>query len=102
MLPALIVGALTAWFLGLKLGLIVAGVTFVAVVVASLIPGATLTVYALVLAWCALLYFFGAKFRKPSAASAIAGGTLGTLGKWVGKARRMFEGDTNRRGSGRG
>ena len=97
MLPALIVGALTAWFLGLKLGIVVAGITFVAVIIASVIPGASLTVYVLILGWCALLYFFGAKFRKPNAATQIAGGTIGQLGRWVGKARKLWNEKDQRR-----
>ena len=48
MLPALIVGALTAWYLGLRAGVIAAIVTAAAMLVATFIPGATLVVYALV------------------------------------------------------
>ena len=61
MVAAIIVGALTAWYLGLRLGVIIAVVTAAALVVASIIPGMSLTVYALVLAWSAALYFFGPK-----------------------------------------
>jgi hypothetical protein len=66
MLAALIVGALTAWYLGLKLGIIVAGVAFVALLVANFVPGMTLTVYALVIVWAGALYFFGPKISKAS------------------------------------
>ena len=75
MLPALIVGALTAWYLGLRAGVIAAGVTLGALVIASFVPGLTLAVYALVLAWSAGLYFLGAKI----AASSRKGG-----GSWLG------------------
>jgi hypothetical protein len=50
MLPALIVGALTAWYLGLRLGIIVAIVTAGALLLAAFVPGMTITVYALVIA----------------------------------------------------
>src|SRR5512134_1127234 len=96
MLPALIVGALTAWFLGLKIGLIAAGISFAALVVASIVPGMTITLYAVIIGWCALLYFFGAKIRgqaPPSVARTVTGSAFGTVGKWVGKARKMFSGD---------
>jgi hypothetical protein len=95
MLPALIVGALTAWYLGLKVGLIAAGISFAAVLVASFVPGMTITVYALILGWCALLWFFGSKMtgkQAPTKAS-VAGSAMGTVGRWVGKARKMFGND---------
>ena len=56
MLPALIVGALTAWYLGLRLGVIVAIVTAAALLLAAFVPGMTITVYALVIAWDAALF----------------------------------------------
>jgi hypothetical protein len=64
MLPALIVGALTAWYLGLRAGIVAAVITAVALLVAILVPGMSLPVYALVIAWCAALYFLGAKLGK--------------------------------------
>jgi hypothetical protein len=99
MIPALIVGALTAWFLGLRAGLIAAGVAFVAVVVAGIVPGMTITVYGLILGWCALLWFFGSKLTgkaaptRSSEASSVAGSAAGTVGRWVGKAKKMFSDD---------
>jgi hypothetical protein len=66
MLPALIVGALTAWYLGLRAGVIAAIATFGALLVASFVPGLTIAVYALVLAWSAGLYFLGAKIAASS------------------------------------
>ena len=66
MLPALIVGALTAWYLGLRAGIIAAVVTVVAVIVSDFIPvpGLKLAIYALVLAWSAAVYFLGAKITQ--------------------------------------
>jgi hypothetical protein len=66
MLPALIVGALTAWYLGLRIGAIVAVATAVALLIATFVPGMSITIYALVIAWCAALYFFGPKMSKAS------------------------------------
>ena len=66
MLPALIVGALTAWYLGLRIGAVVAVATAVALLVAAFVPGMSITIYVLVLAWCAALYFFGPKLSKAS------------------------------------
>jgi len=74
---AIIVGALTAWYLGLRLGVIIAVVTAGALLVASIVPGMSLTVYALVLAWSAALYFFGPKISKATGKSSMFGGALG-------------------------
>lgn len=66
MLPALIVGALTAWYLGLRAGIIAAAVTVVAVIASDLVPvpGLKLAIYALVLAWSAAVYFLGSKITQ--------------------------------------
>jgi hypothetical protein len=57
MISALVVGLWTAWYLGLRAGIIAAVATAVALVLSAVIPGASITVYALVIAWCAALYF---------------------------------------------
>jgi hypothetical protein len=89
MLPALIVGALTAWYLGLRAGVIAAGVTFAALIVASFVPGLTIAVYALVLAWSGALYFLGPKIsaaaRKGSGKGAGFGGVTGQAMAWARK-----------------
>jgi hypothetical protein len=83
MVPALIVGALTAWYLGLRLGIVVAIATAVALLVASFVPGMTITVYALVIAWAAAMYFFGPKIAKASGKSSLLGGAYGQASSWV-------------------
>jgi hypothetical protein len=87
MLPALIVGGLTAWYLGLRIGAVVAAATFIAVLVAAFVPGMTITVYALVLAWCAALYFFGPKISKASGQSGVSTmfGPIGQAKAWASK-----------------
>jgi hypothetical protein len=81
-IPAIIVGALTAWYLGLRLGVIIAIVTAAALLVAMIVPGMTLAIYALVIAWSAALYFFGPKISK-----AAGKGGLGSMGGSVSAAR---------------
>ena len=89
MLPALIVGAYTAWHLGLTTGGIAAAVVAVALAVAAFlpIPGLTLAIWVVVLGWCALLYFagpaIGAKVSKRG-----GGGLSGTLGGTAGVYRK--------------
>jgi len=92
MLPALIVGALTAWYLGMRAGVIAAIVTAVAMLVATFIPGATLVVYALVIAWAAAVYFLGSKITERTkgpgwfgTAAGVAGQATSTVTGWVRK-----------------
>jgi hypothetical protein len=88
MLPALIVGALTAWYLGLRLGIIVAVVTFVGLLLAMFVPGMRLAIYALVIGWAAALYFFGPKISKASgktSMSSVFGSPFGQASAWAKK-----------------
>jgi len=88
MLPALIVGALTAWYLGLRIGAVVAVATAVALLVATFVPGMSITIYALVIAWCAALYFFGPKISKASGKSSMSsmfGSPLAQAKAWASK-----------------
>ena len=91
MLAALIVGALTAWYLGLNLGIVVAVVTAGALVLAMFIPGMSLAVYALIVAWCAALYFFGPKISKATGKKGFVGtGVAGAMGA-VGQAKSWLD-----------
>ena len=88
MLPALIVGALTAWYLGLRIGAVVAVATAVALLLATFVPGMSITIYALVIAWCGALYFFGPKISKASGKSSMSsmfGSPLGQAKAWAKK-----------------
>lgn len=64
MIPAIIVGAFTAWYLGVRGGVIAAIASFAAIVVGSFVPGMTLPAYGLIAAWCAVMYFFGPTLSK--------------------------------------
>jgi hypothetical protein len=86
MLPALIVGALTAWYLGLRAGVIAAIVTAVAMLVAMFVPGANLVVYGLVIAWSAAVYFLGAKITSKVKGPSWFGAVTGQATSWVKKA----------------
>ena len=87
MLPALIVGALTAWYLGLRAGIIAAVVTAVALLIAMFvpIPGITLAIYALVLAWSAAVYFLGAKITQRTTAPGWLSAVTGQASTWLHK-----------------
>ncbi len=87
MLPALIVGALTAWYLGLRAGIIAAIVTAVALLIAMFvpIPGITLAIYALIIAWSAAVYFLGAKITARTQGPGWLSGVTGQAASWVRK-----------------
>lgn len=87
MLAGLIVGALTAWYLGLRVGVIVAIVTVVAVVAADFIPipGVKLAIYALVIAWSAAVYFLGAKITQRTTAPGWLSQATSQASSWVNK-----------------
>jgi len=87
MLPALIVGALTAWYLGLRAGIIAAAVTAAALLIAMFvpIPGITLTIYALVIAWSAAVYFLGAKITQRTSGPGWLTGVAGQATSWARK-----------------
>lgn len=87
MLPALIVGALTAWYLGLRAGIIAAVVTAAALLVAMFvpIPGITMAIYALVVAWCAAVYFLGAKITQRTTQPGWMSGAAAQASSWLHK-----------------
>ena len=90
MLPALIVGALTAWYLGLRAGIISAAITAGALLVAMFvpIPGITLAIYALVVAWCAAVYFLGAKITQRTTGPSWLVGMAGQAQSWARKVMK--------------
>ena len=85
MVPALIVGALTGWYLGLRAGIIAAAVTAAALLVAQFVPGLTLAICALVIAWSAAVYFLGARISARANGPGWLGGLTGQATSWVRK-----------------
>lgn len=87
MLAALIVGALTAWYLGMRAGVIAAIVTAVALLVAMFVPvpGITLAIYALVIAWSAAVYFLGSKITERTTGPSSLSGVASQASTWLRK-----------------
>jgi hypothetical protein len=87
MLPAIIVGLWTAWYLGIRSGVIAAVAVAGALLVAQFLPGASITVYALVIAWCAALYFVFPRLgqRSPAAANATVAAQVSSAWSWAKK-----------------
>ena len=92
MVPALIVGAMTAWYLGLRMGIVVAIAVAVALLLATFVPGMSITVYALVLAWAAALYVFGPKIAKASGKTTIFGSVTSGVGSATSWVKKMMGG----------
>ncbi len=87
MVPALIVGLLTAWYLGMRAGIIAAAVTMAALLIAQFvpIPGLSLAIYALVIAWSAAVYFLGAKISSRVKGPGMFGVVTGQASSWFKK-----------------
>jgi hypothetical protein len=90
MLPALIVGALTGWYLGLRAGIIAAAVTAAALLIAMFVPvpGISMAIYVLIVAWCAAVYFLGAKITQRTSGP---GGLAGVMGQATSWARKLMK-----------
>jgi hypothetical protein len=102
MIPAIIVGLLTAWYLGVRAGVIAAALTFVAIVAASIvpIPGITLAAYGIIVLWCVVMYFFGPQLSKSASSSRglrdnpainVAGSAASQVGSAVSWAKRTMK-----------
>ena len=76
---------MTAWYLGMRIGIIVAVATAIALIIATFVPGLRITVWALVIAWAAALYFFGPKLSKTAGKSSLLGGVYGQASSWLRK-----------------
>jgi hypothetical protein len=60
-LLALIVGGVTAWYLGARIGAYAAIASAAALLVATVVPGTSLPVYAIIGLWLAGVWFFKGK-----------------------------------------
>lgn len=94
MLPALIVGGYTAWFLGLRAGVIAGASVAVGLLVAALLPlpGATFAVWALIAGWCAALFFFGRKLagQQPRGGAGVLSDLGSMAGALASRARKII------------
>lgn len=101
MIAALVVGGLTAWYFGVRAGVAAAVVSAALLLVAAVVPGASLAVWALVLAYAALVYFLGprlgAKAGPPSVAGAVGKAGVGAVKASVAQAtawaKKLFGGE---------
>ncbi|MCA9679833.1 MAG: hypothetical protein H6708_34370 [Kofleriaceae bacterium] len=61
---ALVVGGLTGWYLGLRMGLVAAAVSAVAIAVGTFVPGLAVPIYALLALWCLGVYVVKGKLAS--------------------------------------
>ena len=90
MIAAVIIGLLTAWYLGVRAGVVAAVVSALALVVAMVVPGATWTVYLLLGGYVVMLYALGGRLTGRS------GGAVGEWGqqaaRWTAKLKSLWPG----------
>jgi hypothetical protein len=92
MISAIVVGLWTAWYLGVRAGIVAAGATAAGLLLSTFVPGASITVYALVIAWCGALYFVIPKLSKTGgpASSLSAGAVAAQVGSaWSWAKKRL-------------
>lgn len=94
MVAALIIGAVTAWYLGVRAGIFAAVISAALLVLALFVPPTALGIYIVLGAYCVGLYFFGTKLpgmaNKKSGAG-LASGWKGEATKWYGRARNLWK-----------
>ena len=90
---ALIVFAVTAWFLGLRPGGIAGGVSFATLIAAQVVPGSALLVYALHILFIGGMVWAGprlSRLRRPAARA----GLTGDLSRWYRRGRAIWKSRT--------
>jgi hypothetical protein len=61
---SLVVFGVTAWFLGLRVGGVAAGVSFATLIAAQVIPGTAILIYAVHVLWLAGMVYLGPRVSK--------------------------------------
>lgn len=95
MVAALIIGAVTAWYLGVRAGVFAAIISAALLVLALFVPPTALGIYIVLGAYCVGLYLFGTKL--PGMGGAARKKDLGQVGwkgeaaKWYGRAKGLWK-----------
>ena len=87
---ALVVFAVTAWFIGLRPGGIAAAVSFAALIAAQVVPGTALLIYGVHVVYIGGLVYFGPKVarqRRPQAKASLGG----DLGRWWRRGQALWK-----------
>jgi hypothetical protein len=73
LIAVLLVGLLTGYYFGVKPGAIAAGIAFALLLFGSLVPGAAVSAYALLLLGATGVYFVGTRMAKAKQDRSVTG-----------------------------
>ena len=90
-IAALLVGALVAYYFGLRPGLLAAGATAGLFLLAAVIPGAAAYAYVVVGVGVAGVVVLGPKLKRPDSLASGAGGVSGRAVRALATVRRTFK-----------
>ncbi len=89
---ALVIGGVTAWYLGLRAGVIAAVLSAALLLVAMFVPPTSLGIYIVLGVYVVGLYFFGSKLPGLGSKKANPlGGWKTQAGKWAIKAKSLWK-----------
>ena len=93
MLAAVIIGAITAWYLGVRVGVFAAIVSAALLVLATFVPPTALGIYIVLGAYVVGLWVFGTKLPGLAGkqGGGIASGWKGEAAKWYGRAKGLWK-----------
>jgi hypothetical protein len=90
-LAAVIIGAVTAWYLGIRAGIVAAVVSAALLVIALFVPPTAIGIYIVLGAYCVALYLFGTKLPGLAGKQQPGAGWKGEAAKWYGRARSLLK-----------
>jgi len=93
---SLIIGAVTAWYLGVRAGVFAAIISAALLVLALFVPPTALGIYIVLGAYCVGLYLFGTKLPglkglKNKKDGGLGMGWKGEAAKWYGRAKGLWK-----------
>jgi hypothetical protein len=91
---ALIIGAVTAWYLGVRAGVFAAIISAALLVLALFVPPTALGIYIVLGAYCVGLYLFGTKLpglKGLKNKKDLGLGWKGEAAKWYGRAKGLWK-----------
>ena len=94
MVAALIIGAVTAWYLGVRAGIFAAVISAALLVLALFVPPTALGIYIVLGAYVVGLYLFGSKIpglANAKKSNGAIGGWKGEAAKWYGRAKGLWK-----------
>jgi hypothetical protein len=91
---ALIIGAVTAWYLGVRAGIVAAAISAALLFLALFVPPTALGIYIVLGAYVVGLWLFGTKLpglTGQKKTGGLAAGMKGEAVKWYGRAKALWK-----------